>query len=80
MIAAAVGTPPVLDIEALLLPISEAAPCGGDPRSDPSPTSVYQTLKDARHAAADAERELERGFAEEATPRRPMKHRKRAGA
>ena len=65
MIAAAVGTPPVLDIEGLVLPISEAAPCGGDPRSDPSPTSVYQALKDARHAAADAERGLERGFAEE---------------
>jgi type VI secretion system protein ImpA len=65
MIAAAVGTPPVLDIEGLVLPISKAAPCGGDPRSDPSPTSVYQALKDARHAAADAERGLERGFAEE---------------
>jgi type VI secretion system protein ImpA len=65
MIAAAVGTPPVLDIEGLVLPISEAAPCGGDPRSDPSPTSVYQVLKDARYAAADAERGLERGFAEE---------------
>jgi type VI secretion system protein ImpA len=65
MIAAAVGTPPVLDIEGLVLPISEAAPCGGDPRSDPSPTSVYQALKDARYAAADAERGLERGFADE---------------
>ena len=65
MIAAAVGTSPVLDIEGLVLPISEAAPCGGDPRSDPSPTSVYQALKDARYAAADAERGLERGFAEE---------------
>lgn len=47
-----------------MLPISEAAPCGSDPRSDPSPTSVYQALKDARHAAADAERGIERGFAE----------------
>jgi type VI secretion system protein ImpA len=65
MIAAAVGTPPILDIEGLVFPISEAAPCGGDPRSDPSPTSVYQSLKDARYAAADAERGLERGFAEE---------------
>jgi type VI secretion system protein ImpA len=65
IIAAAVGTPPVLDIEGLVSPISEAVPCGGDPRSDPSPTSMYQALKDARHAAADAERGLERGFAEE---------------
>jgi type VI secretion system protein ImpA len=59
-----VGTSPILDIDGLVLPISEADPCGGDPRSDPSPTSVYQLLKDARHAASDAERGLERGFTE----------------
>jgi type VI secretion system protein ImpA len=70
MIAEAVGTPPVLDIEGLVLPISEAMPCGGDPRSDPSPTSVYQALKDARYAAADAERGLERGFADEGDAKR----------
>jgi type VI secretion system protein ImpA len=59
-----VGTELVLNIEGLLAPIDEASPCGSDPRSDPSPISSYQTLKDARHAAADAERNIERGFSE----------------
>jgi type VI secretion system protein ImpA len=60
-----VGTQPILDLEGLLSPIDDASPCGSDPRLDPSPVSTYQTLKDARHAAADAERNIERGFAEE---------------
>jgi type VI secretion system protein ImpA len=60
-----VGTQPILDIEGLLSPIDDAAPCGSDPRSDPSPVSPYQKLKDARRAAADAERNLERGFGED---------------
>jgi type VI secretion system protein ImpA len=60
-----VGTQPVLDIESLLSPIDAAAPCGGDPRLDPSPVSPYQSLKDARLAAADAERNQERGFGDD---------------
>jgi type VI secretion system protein ImpA len=60
-----VGTQPVLDIESLLSPIADAAPCGSDPRLDPSPVSPYQTLKDARLTAADAERNQERGFGDE---------------
>lgn len=56
---------PVLDIEGLLAPIDDASPCGNDPRLDASPTSPYQALKDARYAASDAERNIERGFAEE---------------
>lgn len=59
------GTQPVLDIESLLSPIDTAAPCGGDPRLDPSPVSPYQCLKDARLAAADAERSQERGFGDD---------------
>jgi type VI secretion system protein ImpA len=60
-----VGTATILDIEGLLSPISDASPCGSDPRLDSAPVSIYQTLKDARRAAADAERNIERGFAEE---------------
>lgn len=55
----------ILDIEGLLAPIDDASPCGNDPRLDASPTSPYQALKDARLAASDAERNIERGFAEE---------------
>lgn len=55
----------VLDIEGLLAPIDDASPCGNDPRLDASPTSAYQAVKDARLAASDAERNIERGFAEE---------------
>jgi type VI secretion system protein ImpA len=60
-----VGTQPVLDLERLLSPIDAAAPCGSDPRLDASPVSPYQSLKDARLAAADAERNQERGFGQE---------------
>lgn len=55
----------ILDIEGLLAPVDDASPCGTDPRLDSSPTSPYQALKDARLAASDAERNIERGFAEE---------------
>ncbi len=44
------------DLEALLAPISEAAPAGVDLREDTSPTSVYYQLKDARGLARAAER------------------------
>jgi type VI secretion system protein ImpA len=54
-----------LDVERLLASIDDASPCGNDPRLDSSPTSPYQALKDARLAASDAERNIERGFAEE---------------
>src|SRR5271169_2386910 len=59
------GSAPILDLESLLSPIAGPVPCGTDPRSDTSPTSLYQTVKDARYSAADAERGLERGFGEE---------------
>ena len=55
----------ILDVEGLLAPVDDASPCGNDPRSDSSATSAYQILKDARLAASDAERNIERGFGEE---------------
>ncbi|MCJ8055740.1 type VI secretion system protein TssA [Shinella curvata] len=48
--------PQVIDVDALLQPISEEAPSGVDPRSDSSSTSLYYRTKDARNAARSAER------------------------
>lgn len=50
------ASPQVIDVEALLAPISEEAPAGADPRSDTSPNSLYYRVKDARNAARAAER------------------------
>lgn len=50
------SAPPVVDLEALLAPISEDAPAGSDPRADSSPSSLYYRVKDARTAARAAER------------------------
>lgn len=46
----------VLDIPSLLEPIPGAKPAGEDPRADPSPTSAYQAVREARKAARAAER------------------------
>ena len=46
----------VIDIDALLAPISVEQPAGTDPRSDTSSTSLYYATKDARNAARSAER------------------------
>lgn len=46
----------VIDIESLLLPISDDQPAGGDIRDDVSPASVYYRIKDARSGARAAER------------------------
>lgn len=46
----------LIDIEALLQPLSEDMPAGLDCREDPSPLSSYQTLKGARNAARADER------------------------
>jgi len=48
--------PQVIDIEALLAPISDEAPAGADPRADTSSGSLYYRVKDARNAARAAER------------------------
>ncbi len=49
-------SPALIDIEALLAPITEEQPTGLDCRHDPSPTSYYQQVKGARNAARSAER------------------------
>lgn len=50
------ASPEILDISALLEPISEAQPSGPDLREDPSPASTYQSIKAERNAARAAER------------------------
>jgi len=50
------ATDPLFAVEDFLQPVAEDAPCGADPRSDTSPSSVYYRLKDARTAARAAER------------------------
>ena len=45
-----------MDLESLLQPISEENPAGIDLRTDISPTSTYNVLKDARNSARAAER------------------------
>ncbi len=59
------GFPPVVDFERLLTPISEAAPCGADPREDSSPTSPYYRIKDARNGARRIERQASMGLGDE---------------
>jgi type VI secretion system protein ImpA len=46
-----------LPLDALLAPISEAAPAGVNVRLDPDPGSLYYRIKDARSAARAAERQ-----------------------
>lgn len=50
------ASPHVIDLDALLAPISEDMPTGDDPRAHASPNSTYQTLKRERAAARAAER------------------------
>lgn len=52
------ATAPLLDIDALLQPISEDNPVGEDLRADSSPASAYYQLKDARSTARAEERRL----------------------
>ena len=51
------GSPPILDIESLIEPISPDRVVGEDPRVDASPGSVYYQIKDARTQARAAERQ-----------------------
>lgn len=55
------ASPAILDLDALLRPIAEGAPTGGDLREDISPTSHYYRIKDARTAARAAERQADAG-------------------
>ncbi|HSG70666.1 MAG TPA: type VI secretion system protein TssA [Planctomycetaceae bacterium] len=50
------STPPVLDLESLVNPISEENPIGTDPRLDDTPTSLYYQIKDVRNQARASER------------------------
>lgn len=46
----------MLETESLLRPIREGAPAGDNLRGDPSPTSIYYRIKDARNSARSVER------------------------
>lgn len=46
----------LVDIDELLKPISDEMPVGFDCRNDPSPSSTYQQIKQARNSARSAER------------------------
>lgn len=50
------GSPAVIDLDALLAPVIGDLPVGHDIRADSSPTSLYYRIKDARMAARAAER------------------------
>ena len=49
------SSPPVIDFEALLRPISDEQPSGGELREDPALGSLFFQIKDARDSARDAE-------------------------
>jgi type VI secretion system protein ImpA len=57
----------LLDVEDVLLPISEESPAGSDPRLDISPKSLYFRLRDARSEARAAERVADNDPAAEAS-------------
>jgi type VI secretion system protein ImpA len=50
------ASPPTIDFDALLAPISEAEPAGVALKDDPASAPVYYAVKDAREAARAAER------------------------
>jgi type VI secretion system protein ImpA len=62
------ASPPTIDVESLLQPISEEAPCGVSLRDDPTTAQLYYQVKDARQAASAAERAGARGEEEGAPP------------
>jgi len=53
--------PEVLVFARLLAPITGDKPTGTDLRSDTSPTSDYYAIRDARKAASDSERRIDKG-------------------
>jgi type VI secretion system protein ImpA len=52
------ASPPTIDLDALLKPISESEPAGIELKDDPAGASIYYAIKDAREAARSAERIL----------------------
>ncbi len=61
------ATAETIPLDALLAPISEAAPAGVNVRLDPDPGSLYYRIKDARAAARAAERQALHGDEASAT-------------
>jgi type VI secretion system protein ImpA len=55
------ASPPTIDIERLLQPISNDAPCGAALKEDSTTAPLYYEVKDAREAARAAERAGARG-------------------
>jgi type VI secretion system protein ImpA len=55
------ASPEVLDLAALLVPISGDKPAGLDLRADTTPDSDYYAVRDARKAASDTERRIDKG-------------------
>jgi type VI secretion system protein ImpA len=51
-------SPPTVEFDRLLAPVSESAPAGTDLRADQTPGSLYYRIKDARNAARAVERQL----------------------
>ena len=51
------ASPDIIDLDSLLLPISEESPSGEDVRENASPTSSYQQIKLERNQARAAERQ-----------------------
>lgn len=49
-------SPPLIELESLIKPLSEDCAVGSDLRQDPSPASDYSRLRDARKSARAAER------------------------
>lgn len=62
------STGQVLDVDALLAPLSEEAPSGIDLREDSSPQSIYYRLKDLRSVARAAERRSDAGEESDGAP------------
>src|SRR5579875_1559941 len=61
MPGARMASPEVLDLAALLAPIPGEKPAGLDLRADSSPGSDYYAIRDARKAASDCERRIDKG-------------------
>lgn len=59
------ATPPVIQLDDFLTPISEEAPAGADVRADFSPNSLYFTVKEAQATARTEERKRREAFDEQ---------------
>lgn len=64
-------SPPTIDLDVLLAPVSEDSPAGTDIREDRTPSSVYYQIKDLRAEARDIERQVEAGNLDPSEARKP---------